>query len=113
MVMKLIKTINVILAIAAVLLIINLIYPFNTLAGNVAYNLDKSDPECYFSNAGESAEIPINNCCYEIYNQLACERTDETSGLRCFVSKTSDKFYIINNKALSYCKKEGYALEFR
>lgn len=111
--MRILKILNILLIIAAILLIINLICPIDTIMGNVIYSLDKSEPRCYFMNAGISNEIPINNCCYELYNQLACEQIKGESDFSCYVSKTSGRYYLVNKKAIDYCQKEGFDIEIK
>jgi len=107
--MKLIKAVNISLFVIALLLAVNLIQPIGSLAGNVIYTLDFSNPKCYFSYVGELNSIPIDMCCNELVQQFACEPA-ELNGFdfKCYVSKTSDAYYLINSKASNYCKKEGY-----
>ena len=107
--MKLIKAVNISLFVIALLLAINLIQPISNLTGNIIYILDFSNPKCYFSYAGESNPIPIDMCCHELEQQLACESAElKGFDFRCYISKTSDVYYLINSKASNYCKKEGY-----
>lgn len=101
--------VNVALGMVAIVLLLNLVMPVGTLTGELVYNLDLSDPECYFSDSGELHEIPLERCCYAIQKQFTCEAVgQEGFDLRCYISKTSERYYLVNDKAFSYCKKEGY-----
>jgi len=102
------RTINIILVLIVVILAVSLI-PFSTITGNIAYDLDSSDPVCYFSNSGETSEIPMDLCCPEIQKQFTCKPLNSDNfDLKCYISESSPRFYLINNKAFNYCKKEGY-----
>ncbi len=109
--MKLIRIINIVLLMAAVLLIINLIHPISSISGSLTYNLDPSDPECYFINSGNLNEVPIDSCCYEIQKQLHCQPDD--TNIKCYTSETSGKYYSLNQKAFNYCRKDGYDIEIK
>ena len=109
--MEIIKIINIVLAVFIVLLVINLIYPIDTIMGNFIYRLDTSEPECYFINAGMPNKIPIASCCYELHSQLTCEKIRGEADYACYTSKTSGIYYLVNSKALNFCKKEGYYIE--
>ena len=100
--MDTIKILNVILGVLIAILAINLIEP--VYIGNFVYNLDTSEPDCQFINSEISNNIPIDICCHEVEKQLTCESSlDE---IKCYTS--SEKYYSLNQKALAYCKKEGY-----
>jgi len=105
--MKIIKIVNLILFSIIIILILNLIQPLSTLTGNIVYNFDSSQPHCYFYNHGETNEIPTDRCCYEIQKQLLCEPEKE-SLKKCYTSESSQRYYLVNNKAYNYCQKEGY-----
>lgn len=106
--MKLIKAINIFLLVLAVVLFLNLFHPA-TITTKVFYSLARYDPKCVFYNNGELSEIPLDRCCYDVQNQLDCEPTDQKElDLRCYTSKTSERYYLINYKAFRYCEREGY-----
>jgi hypothetical protein len=113
--MELNKLINIVLIAFAVVLFINLFQPpatystFEMVYGSIFYYADSSEPKCFFNNSVELSEIPIDMCCYEIQQQLTC-KSIATTGLsfKCYISETSGKYYLINQKTLNYCKKEGY-----
>jgi hypothetical protein len=116
--MKLIRLINIILLALVISLFINLIQQegikerFEVVEGSISYFIDFSEPMCYFNNSGELNEIPIDRCCYEIQKQLFCMPiVSEKFGFRRYTSEFSEKSYLINQKALNYCKKEGYHVE--
>ena len=102
--MNLIKIINILLGVLILILILNIIEP--VYIGNFIYSLDPSEPKCYFSN---SEEVPLDICCYEIEKQLTCESFEDN--IKCFTSRTSGKYYIVNQKAFHQCLKEGYNVE--
>jgi hypothetical protein len=95
------KIINVILGVLIAILAINLIEP--VYIGNFAYGLDTSEPECYYITEIGSKPLPIDTCCREAEKQLTCEPS--LDNIKCY---TSDNYYLLNQKALAQCKKEGY-----
>jgi len=99
-----IRVINTVLAVILFALVINLFEPLTNVAGNVIYNLDVSNPQCYFSG---NMQIPIDMCCYEIREMITC-KTLPGFDYKCYNSESSKNYYLIDHKALSYCKKEGY-----
>jgi len=105
--MDMVKVINGILAGLLVILVINLIQPLSAITGNIIFDLDTSEPQCFFHYSGELNQIPADRCCYEIKSQLACTTLGE-KGIKCYVSAASEKYYLINQKLLHYCAKEGY-----
>ncbi|UZE94005.1 MAG: hypothetical protein IB618_00295 [Candidatus Pacearchaeota archaeon] len=113
--MRAVKTINIILILLVIILAINLIYPLNSVTGDMIYNLDMSSPKCYFQNVDELGEISdINRCCYELQKQLNCKKIDsENFDLYCYISESSDYSYLINYKIFNYCKKEGYDVKIK
>ena len=111
--MKLIEITNIVLIVIALILIVNLIQPISTITGNVLYKIDTSEPRCLFNNMGDLREIPIDKCCYEIQKQLRCKSTNELLDLKCYTSETSERYYLINYKTFSYCKKEGYHVKLK
>ena len=122
--MKIIKPINFLLAVLAILLIITLFIPPSPVKQTVEqnlltiiYRLDTSEPECYFYNpSGHGSKIPdINRCCYELQKQLICERIEKNRvmddlSIECYTSKGSWK-YAVNPKTFNYCIIEGYNVE--
>jgi len=103
------RILNVFLIVVIIVLIINLFQPINVLTGKVVYSLDRSEPLCYFHNSEQISGIPIDVCCYEVQQQLGCKATSENGmDLKCYTSETSSRYYLINKKAFSYCKNEGY-----
>ncbi len=101
--MKVIKTVNIFLAIAILILSVNLMKPLSITGSSVA---DLSDAECYFVNSGVSNDIPIDGCCYEVQKQLECKKTSKD--YRCYTSESSERYYVVNANALNYCKVGGY-----
>ncbi len=111
--MKLIKTINLFLAILIIILILNLLMPINQITGNIVYSLDRSAPKCYF-HYEDFNEVPINLCCHELEKQINCESTHlEGEYYKCYVSRKSEKYYLTNSKTIKYCKKEGYNVKIK
>jgi len=103
------KIINIGLVVLIFFLILNLIQPIKEMTGKVVYELDSSSPECYFINGEQSNQITINNCCNEIQKQLRCEFFDKGErNLKCYTSRNSQRYYLINGKAFNYCEIEGY-----
>jgi len=111
--MDAIKIINITLLGIAIVLILNLIQPIGTIVANIIYTLDTSQPQCYFYNSGEINEIQVDRCCYEIQKQLACQSIGKNRELKCYTSGSSERYYLINQKAFNYCKKEGYDVKLK
>lgn len=107
------KIINIVLLGTSIVLILNLIQPISTITGNMIYTLDSSQAQCYFYNLNETNEIQLDRCCYEIQKQLTCQSMDENNELKCYTSKSSERYYLINQKAFNYCKKEGYDVKIK
>ena len=110
--MKIIGIVNIVLIILIITLTINLIFPINKIPGNLdelLFSPPIDDLKCYFSNSGELNKIQINRCCYDIQRQIACKQIDsEELNIKCFISETSESYYLINHETVNYCKKEGY-----
>ena len=113
--MRVIRLVNIILLISIITLLINLIQKldleenFEVVKGSIYYSIDFSEPKCFFNNSGELNEIPIDRCCYEVQKQLFCSSIiSEEFDFKCYTSSSSERSYLINQKALNYCKKEGY-----
>jgi len=106
--MNALTILNLALAFLAVILFLNLVMPLETITGNLIYDLDSSVPRCYFKNIGDINEIPLLNCCIEIQKQMACEKLDAQNGIKCYNSWSSERYYLVNNKVINYCEKEGY-----
>ncbi len=102
------RVINIILILVALILIINLLIPLKTITTNAIYSLGREEPQCYFINKEGKNFIPLSNCCVEIQKQLKCEYSFATLEFKCFTSEKSGKYYLLNSKALNFCKKEGY-----
>ena len=114
------KTINLVLLLIVILLAFILIFPeTGSLTGGVSFFFDNSEPLCYFENGGEQRQIPAGLCCYEIQSQISCVKSTDLNVLdskgevsefdwKCFISEESERFYLVNNKMLNYCLKEGY-----
>ena len=106
--MKLITSVNVILTITAVLLLINLLYPLKSVTAWAVYELDTEEPTCTFYNKEDSVNLNIEQCCYDIQNQLKCEK--DQSLINCYTKKDSVKFEV-NSKTFNYCKKQGFDIK--
>lgn len=118
------KIVNLVLLLIAILLVLTLIFPEPvSITGGVSYFFDDSEPLCYFENNGEQHQIPVDLCCYEIQSQLNCKENSDPNNrfnvldsqgqttelsLKCYISESSKRFYLINHKMLNYCLKEGY-----
>jgi hypothetical protein len=105
--MDMVKIVNIILAGLLIILAVNLVQPLSAITGNIIFDLDTSEPQCLFHYSGEFNQIPADRCCYEIKSQLACTALDEKN-IKCYVSAASEKYYLINQKLLRYCAREGY-----
>lgn len=101
-----ITKINVALAVIVGVLLLNLIIPFNSIAGKVVYTLGSSEPSCLFNNPDTSKSIPLDLCCSEIEKQLICK--SENHQFKCYISESSGRYYLINRQAFNICKEEGY-----
>ncbi|MFA5141447.1 MAG: hypothetical protein WC471_00570 [Candidatus Woesearchaeota archaeon] len=99
--MQALRLLNVGLAIVSILLLLNLYYPLNSITGNIAYEMDSSEPYCSYGDA----EISVDVCCVEMSKQLECV---ESEGLFSCYTDSVDRSYILNSKAYMYCEKEGY-----
>jgi hypothetical protein len=107
-----IKAIDVGLIFIALILAINLIIPLNEITGNIIYKSDGSEPKCYFHNENDLPEIPLEKCCPKLQESLVCETISEIEPqIKCYNSGLSEYYYLANNKAISYCEKEGYNVE--
>jgi len=105
--MKLIKIINIGLAVLAIALLINIVQPASTITGQLSYHLTLSKPSCNFYNNNLSSEIPIDRCCYEIQKQRICTKEKDTD-VKCYTSENSQRYHLLNQKAFLYCKNQGY-----
>ncbi len=104
--MATLRLLNLVLAIVALALFVNLIGT-EKFTGNVVFALDKSAPTCFVEYQGETSNIDdLNRCCFLLQEQLACTRAVNED----FVCSTSDygPQYFANAKTVSYCKTEGY-----
>ena len=112
--MSLPKILNITLSIIIIALVINifgsyLILDTTSLTGQVSYNLDNSEPLCSFKTNQGLNKLSIDQCCYEALLQLECHKLNlEPYDIRCYTSETSPRYLLLNNKAFSYCQKEGY-----
>ena len=116
--MEFFRTINVILILLIIGLSVNLISflinpesksDIDRIYGGLVFNLDKNELKCYFNNSGELNEIPIDSCCSEIQKQIVCSQVETKEvGLKCYTSSASERYYLINQKTLNYCLKEGF-----
>lgn len=112
--MELVKIINLILVVLCVVLAINLIWPIDKATGNLVYALDSSEPRCSFSNTGDLNEVPLAVCCGEIQKMAACSKINRmVFDFRCYHSRNSEYYYLVNSKAMNYCQKEGYDVEIK
>mgnify|MGYP001569977191 CR=1 FL=1 len=104
-----IRIINLVLVLLSLILLVNLFFPLKTITGNFIYSLDKTEPLCYFKNGNEINKIPLESCCLEVLKSLKCENSNENSlDFKCLNYEGSQKFFLLNSKALNFCKKEGY-----
>ncbi len=107
--MATLRLLNLVLAVTALALFINLIGS-EKLTGNVVFALDKSEPECFVEHQGETSNIDdLNRCCFLLQEQLACHHAVNED----FACSTSDygPKYFANTKTVSYCKTEGYKVK--
>ncbi len=113
--MNKIKVGNIILILIVFILAVNIIRLTGIeglTPGGRFHGIETSEgSKCVFHNAGELNEIPIDLCCFELQKQVTCEYLDGEFEARCYISETSERYYLVNNKALSYCKSEGYDLQ--
>jgi len=105
--MKVVRMINLVLIVLWLVLLINLISPFFSITGNVAYAPWES--QCTFYNQGQTQEIPLKFCCLQLQGQLNCRETNSTHR-ECSVAKNSPYFYVINEVTYHYCQEEGYQI---
>jgi len=112
MIMNKISLINLILILMIIILAANLISPISDNVGKALYNYDTAIAQCYFNKDGGLNVIPIDICCQEIQKQLSCDSIKmEGFNFKCYISKVSERYYLLNHKALNYCKKEGYNVQ--
>ncbi len=105
--MNFLTKINLVLAVIAGVLLLNLSIPFDSIAGKVVHTLDDSEPACSFNDQGISLDLSLNDCCSEIEKQFACKREDNNQ-LRCYISESSGRYYLVNRQAFKICEEEGY-----
>ena len=112
--MDLPKILNITLIIIIITLIINifgsyLILDTTTITGQMSYKLDQSETLCSFKNSQSLNQLSLDQCCYEALLQLRCNKLNlDPYDIRCYTSETSQRYLLLNNKAFSYCQKEGY-----
>ncbi|MBI4096003.1 MAG: hypothetical protein HY438_04025 [DPANN group archaeon] len=104
---------NIVLLIAALVLLLNLAGPADITA-NVVYALDKSEPKCIFEYQGSQSAIDdINQCCFELQQQRTCSQDGAVnSDYACSTSDYGAK-YTVNTKAINYCKTQGYRIKLK
>ncbi len=102
--MRKISLIDIILLIIALALLINLIKPLHEIIGNASQVIGP-EPECSFFSEGIN-DVPIERCCYDLQNTLEC--AEEGEKLRCYNSKSSERYYLINWQAYRFCRSSGY-----
>jgi len=107
MIFDLIRSINLFLAIMVILLTLNLVISLDRVTGFIIYSLDFSEPICYFYNFGKINQIPKDFCCYQLQKLLECSIANERF-YKCYVSENSERYYLLNQKMLNYCKIENY-----
>ncbi len=102
--MRLIKIVNIFLALALLALISSLInFP------NREASFSPADFQCYFFNSNQTNEIPMDRCCYEIQRQLVCKIINEgVFDFKCLISEESERYFLVNRNTLDYCRREGY-----
>jgi len=99
---------NIFLTIIIVFLTLNLIVSLDRVTGFIVYSLDFSKPICYFYNSGKINQISSKEiCCYQIQKLLECSLINEKF-YKCYVSENSERYYLLNQKMLNYCKIENY-----
>ena len=115
------KYINLALMMVSFFLIINILITllFNSsiipsqsikrIVNGFTYSLDTSPAKCIFNSSGIVGDIPIDRCCLQIQSQLSCDPINSTEfNFKCYTSKTSERFYLINKKTLNYCENVGF-----
>ena len=105
--MKIKNVVNIVLVVAIAFLSINLLN--SSFTGHVTYEVDLDLAQCFFHNGGKTTEIPVNQCCYQILNQLACEKLG--GEIKCYTVKNSDKYFLLNEEMFKYCQAEGYDVQ--
>lgn len=104
-----IRMFNVFLVIAALALSINLALPFGNIVGAAHIAPDDALVPCTFMNGDDKRDIPVEQCCISVQQQLTCEPvTDEAKEYRCFTARHSSRYYLVNQATLGYCEQEGY-----
>ena len=101
--------INTILIFAAVLLTVNLFFPFAEITGTVVTEVN-AEPVCAFYNEGELSELPLPQCCYDLLKQYKCEEipAEGEYDIRCYIAEDSERYFLLNTAMMSYCQTEGY-----
>ena len=113
---NLLLKINIILAVILIILIIHFFNPqFGDKVGYAFHSIN-DETRCAFFNNEITNPIPIALCCTEIQKQLACDKiadnkADDNYDFKCYTSKSANYYYLINNAAQYYCKKEGYLVK--
>jgi hypothetical protein len=120
--MRVIKAINLLLILFIIALSLNLVLSnkigiyfedmrnqVEALYGSVVpLSFDINKTKCLFHNDGKLNEIPIDSCCAEIQKQIACKQVSGQSDFKCFVSESSERYYLIDRNTINYCEEEGY-----
>lgn len=110
--MKPAYVLNVLLFVVALLLALNLLQPLSSITGALSYQLDADEPLCTFHDNGELHDIPQEQCCYQLLKQYTCTEHDQDEyNVKCFTAEDSPRYFLTNNKMVSYCQKEGYDVE--
>ncbi len=110
---RVLLTINISLAIVAVLLVLNLNQISVPTVGQVSYALDPTEPVCILDWQGETAEIKdLQRCCLEARKQAECiiEPNTLSYGKTNWLCQTSpqDIRYWLNNKAYGFCTQQEF-----
>src|SRR3989344_7738162 len=109
--------INVALVLLALVFIMGLFGVRLPDLGQASYYFDKEEPLCVVSFQGRQSVLPdLGQCCRQLQQQLYCDtfqeeveivRTMQGVDKKCYISE-STPVYIVNTKAYTYCRKEGW-----
>ncbi|MBI5392343.1 hypothetical protein HZA96_00605 [Candidatus Woesearchaeota archaeon] len=103
---------DIILAVILLVLIIHFFNPQLSDTVGYAFQSINEEPQCAFFNNEITNSVPIALCCAELQKQLACDKSaDENYDFKCYTSKSANYYYLINDAAEYYCKKEGYLVK--
>lgn len=98
------KIINSFLLVAFVLSVSNFLQINPEITGN--FYEDNTEASCTFNNGEFTNEIPTDRCCLQASQKQSC--TANNKGKVC---GTTNQNFSLNQKAVSYCREEGFNLE--